>query len=403
MAHVMAPPAERSGHTAPSESRDAERPTSLSSERGDRQTALRVLSQRLNSPASKTLPALATANDIREAVQILKRKLAGVSMVEAMDAVKKRVFEPRKVNAYEFWGIVHRNGDRLKLSPLGWELARKLEPEAQIYRLILNSTPAYRSVIEWVHQQNVDLITHTDVAAYWGAHHPEVIEQGNEKIIEGSVVSFFHLCQAAELGTMTIGKRGQPARLRIEHDEVLAFIEGKSLSFQEEAPTGDTTKKRKGQNTSPSLLADSPAKLRVFISRGKNTKIIDQVQEALELAAIESEVATRIDNDGVPIPTNVLQTMRQCDAGVIVITSEDCQDESGEEFTLNEQVLIEIGAALAFYNDRVVLLRDKRIQLPAILKDIRSCKFDGNDLTWDAGMQLMKTIVDLKNTAERSS
>jgi hypothetical protein len=105
---------------------------------------------------------------VREAVQYLRKKPTGVTVAEAMEDVKRRVFEPRKLAAYEFWGIVARQGDnRLQLTPLGWEFARKLEPAAAAYRAILDSVAPYRFVLEWMQRERLDLVTHTEVAAYW--------------------------------------------------------------------------------------------------------------------------------------------------------------------------------------------------------------------------------------------
>jgi hypothetical protein len=55
-------------------------------------------------------------------------------------------------------------------------------------------------------------------------------------------------------------------------------------------------------------------------------------------------------------------------------------------------VLIEIGAAFVLYDKRVVLLWDRRIQVPSNLQGLYRCEFEGNDLNWGAGMKLMKAI-----------
>ncbi|HYY43054.1 MAG TPA: hypothetical protein VE775_10005, partial [Pyrinomonadaceae bacterium] len=93
------------------------------------------------------LPLLATAVDVRGIVQYLSRKPGGVTINEAVDAVKKQVFDPRKVLAYEALGLVARHGDRLKLSPLGHDLGRKLQPVAQVFRTLLDSQAPYRAVL----------------------------------------------------------------------------------------------------------------------------------------------------------------------------------------------------------------------------------------------------------------
>src|SRR4051794_28543081 len=50
-----------------------------------------------------TLPILATGNDIREVVRYLKNKSSGVTFIEAMNAEPRRIFDARKIAAYEFW------------------------------------------------------------------------------------------------------------------------------------------------------------------------------------------------------------------------------------------------------------------------------------------------------------
>src|SRR5712692_9033828 len=188
--------------------------------------------QVIEGAPTATLPILATASDVREVVQLLKKKPEGITIVEASDAVRKRLFDPRKVAAYETWGILTKSGDRMKLSGLGREFASTLEPEAQIYRAMLDNTPAYRAVLEWIYQQNLDLVTYADIVEYWEEHFPEALQQG-EKTTEGHVVSFLHLCHAAEIGMTTVGRKGQPSRLRVDHDELAAYIEGSSRQVSE--------------------------------------------------------------------------------------------------------------------------------------------------------------------------
>lgn len=381
----------------------------------ERQTALRLLSDPFKgSPiVASALPALATASDIREAVQFLKKRPAGVTIVEAMDDVKKRAFDPRKVTAYEFWGIVAREGDRLKLSPLGWEFARKLEPETHVYRRVLNNTIPYRAVLEWMDYQSLELVTHTDVAAYWQEHHREAIDRNSEKNLEGNVVSFFHLCQAAELGTVTIGKRGQPARLRLDREELHNYLEAKTPSSADE-PTAEEVFERnempaaaaptvEPQRREQSAPVGDPQKLCVFISLVGNTKLVKQIQETLELTDIESRLITaRTESETALVEDRVLQAMRECNAGLFVVTREECRANGTGSPVLNETLLIEMGAAFVLYDRRVVLLWDKQIPLPANLQGVRRYEFEGDALSWDTGMQLMKTVKDFKQCFQQN-
>ena len=178
-------------------------------------TALRLLTPPKDEPQVAALPVLATPGDLREAVQYLKRKPTGVSVVEALADARRRVFEPRKVAAYEAWGVVARRGERLLLTRRGREFARTLEPETRAYRALLGANPLYRAALTWIHRQGLDLVTYTDVASYLKEEFGPLLAAAGAKGAEEGVVCFFHLCQAAGLGTLTIGKRGQPARLRV--------------------------------------------------------------------------------------------------------------------------------------------------------------------------------------------
>src|SRR6266700_2127251 len=190
--------------------------------------------QVIEGTPTATLPILATASDVREIVQLLKKRPEGITIVEASDAVRKRLFDPRKVAAYEIWGIISKSGDRMKLSELGHEFAKKLEPEAQMYRVMLDNTPPYRAVLEWIYQQDIDLVTFADIVEYWEEHFPEALQQG-EKTPEGQVVSFLHLCHAGEIGVATVGRKHQPSRLRVDHDELAAYIKGIPRQISERA------------------------------------------------------------------------------------------------------------------------------------------------------------------------
>ena len=63
---------------------------------------------------------------------------------------------------------------------------------------------------------------------------------------------------------------------------------------------------------------------------------------------------------------------------------------------LNDNVLIEIRAAFVLYDKRVVLVWDKRLPVPSNLQGLYRSEFEGDDLSWSAGMKLMKAIRGFK-------
>jgi hypothetical protein len=377
-----------------------EKVTPFLRERAERLPALKRVLPAPEAEQSATLPMLATASDVREVVRLLKKRASGLTIIEGMDAIK-RIFDPRKVAAYEYWGLVTRTNDRLRLSALGWEFARKLEPEARLYRTMLDRTLAYRSALEWVFGQNIEIVTDADIAAYWLKHPAEVFLTGNRKTIEAAVACFFHLCQEAELGMATVGKRGQPTRLRVDREELAAYIAGSSSTVPEDMPP-IALEESAGEQPAPTInesplqqttaAAAVTGKMRVFISRRKDAELIKQVQTTLEVAGIDSEVSHRTDGGAEFMPDELFQLMRRCDAAIIVITGEDCRTDDAGKAVLSEGLLMEIAAANVHYNRRVILLWDESVPLPARLRDLCRCEFAGDQLTWESGMQLLKAL-----------
>lgn len=368
-------------------------------------TPLREIAPRPPATQAQTLPMMATAGDVRELVRLLKKRASGMTLVAAMNSEQKRIFDPRKIAAYEFWGVISRDGERLRLTKLGAEIARQLEPEAHVYRTLLDTINCYRSVLEWVFRQGLELVTHTDVAAYWQEHYPQAVAEHDEKMTEASVVCFFHLCQAAELGTMTIGKRGQPARLHVEHKELSRYILNHGRAPQAETftskgieetdePTQEANRQKPGAQYSAGPT--SQAQRRLLISHGQKSEVVEQIRVTLELAGIESEIIQRRGGGGCPVARNTLEAMRRCDRALIVVSTEDCTTDKAARASLKEEVLVEIGAAFVSYDARVLLVWDEAVPLPHNLQNMSLCRFAAGKLTWEEGVKLMKAIKELK-------
>jgi len=105
------------------------------------------------------LPVLTTADDVRDLVGYLKTKPTGATITEAKAAIKKQVLDARKFTAYQLWGFINKEGERIKLTQRGWDYARKPESEQEIYRRVIDSVPPYKSVLEWAFHQKLDSMT----------------------------------------------------------------------------------------------------------------------------------------------------------------------------------------------------------------------------------------------------
>jgi len=174
------------------------------------------------------LPVSTSAADIRDFVQYLRRKAAGVVAVEELDRARRRLFDERRLQTYRSLGITEEDDGVLTLSPLGWELARRLEPEIEGFRELLHRVPSYLAAIKWMHERNLEVVTSTDLLAFWSEVY-DLDERHDPEAMRGAVTSFFSLCEAAEVGTLTLGKRGHTTRLRVDHEELTRFVESDML------------------------------------------------------------------------------------------------------------------------------------------------------------------------------
>jgi predicted nucleotide-binding protein len=99
-----------------------------------------------------------------------------------------------------------------------------------------------------------------------------------------------------------------------------------------------------------------------------------------------------------PVPHKVLDEMRACDAAVIHVRIEQkVTDSAGNEVELvNQNVLIEIGAAMALYGHKFILLVEEGVVLPSNLQGLYECRYSGSELSMTAAMKLLKAFNDFK-------
>ncbi len=102
--------------------------------------------------------------------------------------------------------------------------------------------------------------------------------------------------------------------------------------------------------------ADDRAK-KVFITHGKNRNFVEPIKGLLSYGELEPVVATESQTASLPVPLKVMGHMRSCGAAIIHVEGERklFDAETKEVVALNENVLIEIGAAMALYGDRFIL------------------------------------------------
>jgi len=143
---------------------------------------------------------------------------------------------------------------------------------------------------------------------------------------------------------------------------------------------------------------EPPAIPKVFISHGKDSKVIvGQLKELLSYGQMEPVVSVENETTAVSVQEKVFDDMRSCNAGIIHVCAESVSDVDNHTFSkLNENVLIEIGAAMALYGKRIIILCRKGTQLPSNLQGLYRCEYDTDQLDYGATMKLLKTLQELR-------
>lgn len=140
-------------------------------------------------------------------------------------------------------------------------------------------------------------------------------------------------------------------------------------------------------------------KHRVYVAHGKNTELIDPIKKLLSFGELDAIVSTEKQTVSQPVPDKVMADMRACGAAIIHVDDEITliSKDAKEILVLNPNVLIEIGAAIALYGRRFILLVKEGLALPSNLQGLYEVRYRGDTLDGDATIRLLEAINDIKN------
>ena len=166
-----------------------------------------------------------------------------------------------------------------------------------------------------------------------------------------------------------------------------------------EAPLTYTTndqaaKTESFEKISNDLQKDILKKPRVFISNS-NTKVSDQVKRMLDFLHYDYVIGDK-EETSVPISNSKFGLMKDCDCAIINIAAAEQERRYSGLYALNSNVISEINAAYLKYNTQVILLVERKIDLPYNFKGLKRIEYDSDDLSFNAAMDLEKALADFK-------
>lgn len=152
----------------------------------------------------------------------------------------------------------------------------------------------------------------------------------------------------------------------------------------------------------PAAIATAPTPdpkvNRVFITHGKQRAIVNQIKELLIFGNFDPVVSVESESTAIPVPEKVFEDMRSCGAGVLHVGAEGTylDRDRVEHLKINDNVLIEIGAAIALFGKRMILLVEKGVILPSNLQGLYRCEYEGDKLDYESTMKLLKTFSQFR-------
>ena len=358
-----------------------------------------------------SLPIRTTLDDIDAVCRYLATKSTGATLTESKAVLDGKRLDGRKLSALKVWRLIEENDGKLKITELG---RRTLKDDSRSDALceVIRTVPPYRGVIERVANRHEDSMTATEVAAHWHDHFKSEASD-SEKTLNDQAVCFFQVAHGAGLGTLKIGRRGKQTRFEFNVEAAGNFVDGTILTTKESDPFTESSTDSDdheaetddhGEHTEvvssefQEEVTDATNGNRVFITHGKNLTILEHVKETVAVADFEPVVAMEQETAAKPVPKKVMADMQNCSAAVIHVSAERIlKDEEDKEVRLiNENVLIEIGAAMALYGDNFVLLVEEGISLPSNLQGLYECRYEGDVLSGPATLKLLKAFNNFR-------
>jgi len=169
----------------------------------------------------------------------------------------------------------------------------------------------------------------------------------------------------------------------------------------QEGKDGDQQPNSQSNGTEELVTPSQPVQLgrRVFITHGKDKSFLDPIKKLLGFGEMIPVVSVEKQSVSKPVPDKVMDDMRSCSAAIIHVNAEQnlIDKDANEHKIVNSNVLIEIGAAMALFGRRFILLVRDGVELPSNLQGLYEVRYKGETLDGEATIRLLEAINDIKN------
>jgi hypothetical protein len=365
-----------------------------------------------------SLPQLTTDDDVEAICEYLKTRPGGISITEAMTTMPRQLFDPQKINAYVVWGFVKKDSDHISLDTLGEDLIN-IAPGHKylVYQKVIFNLAPYKAAVHWMFQKDFSEITNIEVATHWQLNFKAELGTGDENQMKAMATCFFGICQTAGFGSVSSGRSSGMNKFSISKSALGKYFTETVMIMEQQAREAfaappikpavevpvagtekdpemaavdrfDQFKERIGGATGAVPTGDA----RVYVSFSDNKKLTEQIMTMLEVDKFPYEVGQQKIGIDVPEGEGVSTAMKKCNAGIIFAAPDENVLLPNGQYAMSPASLIELGAAIVLFGSNVVLLCDERVAMPQDLQGFEHYEFSGTELSWNAGVNLMKAV-----------
>lgn len=132
----------------------------------------------------------------------------------------------------------------------------------------------------------------------------------------------------------------------------------------------------------------------IFLGHGRKVGPREKLERMLRELGIPYAVAASEPNLAKPIPTKVRETMMNCGSAILIFTKDQkfFTEDGTEIWRPSENVIHEVGAASLLYEDRIVILKERGIDLPSNFSSLGCIEFEEDGIEAKT-VELLKELI----------
>jgi hypothetical protein len=175
------------------------------------------------------LPTKTTAEDLEMVLGYLRTQVGWISIKKMSSSIPEKHAHAFKLEAMRYLGLIERNESaEVKLSDTGRTYAEAKNPtqKAEVIAGRLKTVPLFEATLAWIHYNQKEAPTKTDVANYWHDKHASATGGASGDALTDPVIFFFRMADLAGFGKFIPAGKGRDSHFKVNLGALKPFVTG---------------------------------------------------------------------------------------------------------------------------------------------------------------------------------